>query len=353
MGKPRRRSLPLQQLRNGLSSLVHNPLGILSNPYTALTSLLAMFGALFADALGKGYVVVFGLAGLIFIYGILDELRKINIYQHDSIPLPVVINIANPARSENALSCLFNIIEKDHRYRNHRQHLAQYLTLKDTDLVFDYPGDIYSLEMLKDFLKITRHTLEELKGKTPKNTTFYLAYIGPASVGILVGTMLGTDSVKIFQYNKSSDSYYEAISIDDRRLKQPVSQFEKFAITRKPDVQSQPRLTVALDIAAHKIKLNDPNIQTYGDLIYMASQSNGTIQPSEDWIRYCQEIFTILNSAQQTYDEIRLIYSMPVALAVALGCALQNYWNIMLTNYESENGTYQNLMRMNELRYFF
>jgi hypothetical protein len=353
MGQLHRRFLPLQQLKNSLSSLVHNPLSILSNPYTAWTSLLAMFGALFADALGKGYLGVLGVAGLLFIYGIWDELRKTNIYQHDAIPLPVVINIANPASSQNALNCLFNIIEKDHRYRNHRKHLAQYLTLEASDLVFDYSGDIHNLEMLKDFLKITRHNLERLKGKTPKNTTLYLAYIGPASVGILVGTMLGTDSVKIFQYSKSSDSYYEAINIQDRRLKETISAFEKFQISRQPDSPSQPRLTVAIDVAAHKIKLNDLSIKTYGDLIYMASQSNGTIQASEDWLQYCQEIFTVLNSAQQSYDEIRLIYSMPVALAVALGCALQNYWKIMLTNYDSTNNTYRDLMLMNDLRYFF
>ena len=162
MGQLHRRFLPLQQLKNSLSSLVHNPLSILSNPYTAWTSLLAMFGALFADALGKGYLGVLGVAGLLFIYGIWDELRKTNIYQHDAIPLPVVINIANPASSQNALNCLFNIIEKDHRYRNHRKHLAQYLTLEASDLVFDYSGDIHNLEMLKDFLKITRHNLERL-----------------------------------------------------------------------------------------------------------------------------------------------------------------------------------------------
>jgi hypothetical protein len=349
----RRRSSPLKRLSTGLGSLFRNPVSVLSNPYTAWTSLLAMFGALFADALGQGYVWVLGVAGLLFIIGIVNELRKVNIYQHEAIPLPIVINIANPASSDNALNCLFNIIEKDPRYYNHRQHLAQYLTLKASDLVFQYSGDIHHPEMLRDFLKITRHNLEKLKGKTPKNTTLYLAYIGPASVGVLVGTMLGTDSVKIFQYSKSSDSYYEAIHIEDRRLKESVSDFEMFTITRKPETKRHSKVTVALDIASHKIKLSEPSIQAYGDLIYMASRSNGTIAASDDWLRYCQEIFTVLNSAQQTYDEIRLIYSMPVALSVALGCALQTYWQIMLTNYDSTTNTYKDLMRMNDLRYYF
>ena len=346
------RGLGLKRFRHNLSSFLRRPISVLSNPYTAWTSVLAMFGALLADLYGQGYGLVLGLAAVIFLYGIWDELRKTDIYQHAAIPLPVVINIANPASSQNALSALFHIIENNHRYQNHRQNLAQYLTIEASDLVFDYPGDIHNLEMLKDFLKITRHSLEQLKGKTPKNTTLYLAYIGPASVGILVGTMLGTDSVKIFQYNKSSDSYYETIHIQDRRLKEPVERFDKFQITW-PEAQTHPRLTVAIDVASHKIKLNEPSIQTYGDLVYMASTANGTIQFTEDWMQYCREMFSVLNLSQQVYDEIRLVYSMPVALAVALGSALQNYWKIRLTNYDSSSGTYRDLMLMNDLRYYF
>ena len=352
MPKVKQRKLGFHRLKSNLSGFLSRPISVLSNPYTAWTSVLAMFGALLADLFGRGYGWVLGLAVVIFLYGIWDELRKTDIYQHAAIPLPVVVNVANPASSQNALSALFHMIEGNPRFHSHRHHLAQYLTIEASDLIFNYPGDIHNLDMLKDFLKITRHNLEQLKGKTPKNTTLYLAYIGPASAGILVGTMLGTDSVKIFQYNKSSDSYFEAIHIQDRLLKEPVQQFEKFKVNW-PNSQSHSRLTVAIDVASHKIKLNEPSIQTYGDIIYMASKSNGTIQITEDWIQYCREMFTVVNLAQQAYDEIRLVYSMPVALAVALGCALQNYWKIMLTNYDSKTSTYRDLMYMNDLRYFF
>jgi hypothetical protein len=284
----------LQRLRLSMQSFREAPKEILTNIYATLTSVVVMFGSVLADRMGGGYGVVLGLGALIFCFGIWDELRKTTIYEHTAIPLPVVIKIANPAKSENALEALFQIIEADPRYRHHRSHLAQYLTIEDSELMFDYGGDIHNREMLKDFLKITRHNLEQLKARTPKGTTLYLAYIGPASVGILVGTMLGTDDVKIFQYSRSSDSYYEAIHIQDRQLKEEVQTFNRFQV-HWPEAKQHNRLTVAIDAAAHKVNLNDESIQHYGDLTYLESRTNGTITADEDWMQYCREMFTVFN----------------------------------------------------------
>ena len=77
----------------------------------------------------------------------------------------------------------------------------------------------------------------------------------------------------------------------------------------------------------------------------------GTITSDEDWLQYCREIFKVLNDTQQHYDEIRLLYSMPVSLAIAVGIAAQNYWNIMLTNYDSATNTYRDLIKLNQIRY--
>ncbi len=352
MSTKARKTSVLQNFRQSLRLFTKNPIAIVTNPYASLTSALVMFGALLADRFGSGYGILFALALLIFLFGIWNELRKTNLYEHEALPLPIVINIANPARSDDALRSLFQIIEKDARYQNHRSNLEQYCAIQSSDLMFDYKANIYDAERLKDFLKITRHNLEKLKVKTPRNTVLCLAYIGPSSVGILVGTMLGTDGVKIFQYNKSSDSYHEVISIENRKLKESIDQFTRFDI-EFPSQKSHENVTVAVDVSSHKIKRNEVSIQTYGDLIYMASRNYGTIDLAEDWLAYSQEIFAVLNLAQNTYAKIRLVYSMPVSLAVALGCALQNYWPIMLTNYDPEMTSYRDVIYINEIRYFF
>jgi len=347
-----RKTNSLQNFRQSLRLLTKNPIAIVTNPYASITSILVMFGALLADRFGSGYGILLLLVLPIFLFGIWSELRKTYLYEHEALPLPVVINIANPASSDDALRSLFQIIEKDSRYHNHRSNLEQYCAIQSSDLIFDYRADIYDSERLKDFLKITRHNLEKLKAKTPRNTVLYLAYIGPASVGILVGTLFGTDGLKIFQYSKSSDSYHEVISIENRKLKESVDKLYRFDI-EFPSQKSHENVTVAVDVSSHKIKRNEVSIQTYGDLIYMASRNHGTIDLSEDWLAYSQEIFAVLNSAQNTYAKIRLVYSMPVSLAVALGCALQNYWPIMLTNYDSSAQRYRDVISLNSIQYFF
>jgi len=341
----------IRQSKIAIASVIRDPGMILNNPFGVIASIVAMLGGLIADQFGFGYLFVFIPALLLFIAGIWSEAGKIALYQKEWIPLPIVINISNPASSENALNSLFNLIEKDEQFRGHRKNLAEYLKILPNDLIFNFRGDIHVQENLKDFLKITRYDLERLKAKTPKNTTIYLAYIGPVSVGILVGTMLGLESLKIFQYSKSSESYYPAISICDRRIKEDIDQYEKFEVDL-PEKQHS-KVTVAIDAASHNIRLQESSIQTYGDVIYLKTRSAGTIDRDEDWIQYCREIFKALNYAQQNYDEIRLVYSMPYTLGVAIGIAVQNYWNVMLTNYDSQTSSYRDLIKLNDIRYYF
>lgn len=341
----------IQRSGSAFNQLRSSPIDTLSNPYATLASIIAMFGAFVADSLGAGYLIVFAMALLVFLFGLLNEARKADIYQHQAIPLPVVINVSNPASSENALTALFGIIETDRRFHNHRHNLGQCLKILPSELVFNYRGDIHRIEQLQDFLTITRYNLERLKEQTPKNTIIHLAYIGPASVGILIGTMLGLDGVTIYQYEKSADSYCPVIEIRDRSVKEDVSTYEKFEVVKS--APSQPRVTVAIDVAAHKIRLTDPAITQYGDVIYLKSKSVGTITANEDWLQYCREVLKVLNYAQQHYEEIQLVYSIPVALAIAIGIATQNYWNILLTNYDSKTSSYQPLVKLNQIHYFF
>lgn len=326
-------------------------LDLLNNPITAAASVVAMLFSLLADQLSRGYWIVLAIVVLMFFFGIWDEYRQSQIYTESDLPLPVVINISNPASSENALNALFDLIAQNQGLKGHQRNLAKYLQIQNSDLIFEYRQDIHNSEALKDFLKISRYRIDKLKSQTPRNTTIHLAYMGPASVGILVGTMFGTDGVQIFQYNKSSDSYYPTALIKDRSLKEDIQKYEKFEV-KLPQV-TQERVTVAIDVASHKLKLSDPSLAEYGDLIYLQSKSDGTIEMDEDWLQYSREIFKTLNWAQQRYQEIRMIYSMPVSLSVILGMAIQNYWNIMLTNYEKGSGTYRDLMRTNEITYYF
>lgn len=349
---PTRLKLAVQSLKYVISHTLKNPGAVVSNPLTGITSIIAMFGGVLADQFGAGYVIVFVLALCTFVAGVWNESKKSKIYQSEAILLPIVINISNPANSINALNSLFNFIEKTEMYHEHQQNITKYLNIVTSDLIFNYQGDIFDKERLKDFLKITKHNLEKLKAHTPKNTTLYLAYIGPISIAVMIGTLFSTDGVRIFQYNKSSDSYYPVVEIKDRQLQENAQTFEKFEVQRPPSPTTD-NVVVAIDAAGHKVNTNEPGLKAYGDLIHLRSKNQGTISQNEDWLQYCREIFSVLNEAQRTYREIKLVYSMPVALAIVLGMAFKNYWNIMLTNYDKTNNSYKTIIKTNEVTYYF
>lgn len=319
---------------------------------------------IFGIAIGIKYnSIVFGIMIAIFLIGILIEAKKYKIheeieakkykiYKEDALPIPIVINIANVANSFDALNSLFNLIQSQTQYHNYRENIDKYLSITENDLVYKYNGKIFDTEHLKDFLKITKNDLERLKRKTPQNSIFYLVYIGPISVSFLIGSMLAREGMQLFQRTQDNNSYKCVMEVKDRELKEDTPDFEKFDVTYQCSEPRPKNVTIAIDAAAHKIKLNDSSITSYkGDLIVLQNKTGNTIRYEEDWTQYCREIFKVLNQAQQDYAEIKLVYSMPVSLAIAVGMTTQHFWNILLTNYDSQTGGYKNLIKMNEVIY--
>lgn len=317
---------------------------------------------IFGIAIGIKYnSIVFGIMIAIFLIGILIEAKKYKIheeieakkykiYKEDALPIPIVINIANVANSFDALNSLFNLIQSQTQYRNYRQNIDKYLSITESDLVYKYDGDIFDTDRLKDFLKITKHDLERLKRKTPQNSIFHLVYIGPISVSFLIGSMLGREGMQLLQRTQDGNGYECVMEVKDRDLKEDTPDFEKFAVSYQCSEPRQPNVTIAIDGGAHRLKLNSPSITSYGDLIILEKQTGNTIGYEEDWAQYCREIFKVLNQAQQDYAEIKLVYAMPVSLALAVGMTTQHFWNIQLTNYNSQTG-YEDLIKMNEVIY--
>lgn len=279
--------------------------------------------------------------------GVVQEARRAQLYTNGALPLPIVIKVHNAANGEHALASLFKIISSRSKYRRYHENLALYFNIiSREDLIFEYSGDIYETERLLAFLTNVRQNLEKLKGRLPNNLTIYLAYIGPASVGIAVGTMLRTYELNIFQHGKSG--YHETIVLRDRSNKESTHEYKRFFRPQYKRIGSK-HVTVCVDVSSHKINRDESSITSFGDSIYMRSRNGGTIGQREDWLQYCREVFRALNEAQQQYEEIRLVYSIPVSLGVAIGAALHNYWPIVLTNYDKDTGSYRNLLRLNQI----
>ncbi len=327
---------------------------IVENPIVNFAAIFATIGSLlFSVYFPPGVVGVFLLSLAIVAIGIVTETGKYIIYTQKSLPIPIVINIANSAPELDALNSLFALIQQEPDFSNYQKNLARYLRIDASDLVFKFEGDIFDTDKLKDFLKIVRHDLGKIKEKIPQNSQICLVYIGPASVAFLIGSMLAREGLRIFQRDQTNNSYQCVLEVRDRLLKEKISQFEKFELTDRRSTPRSEKITVAIDTSSHKTNINVPSIQTYGDIICMQNKSSNTILFEEDWLQYCREIFHVLNQEQQQYQEIKLVYSIPISLAIGVGMAVQHFWNIQLTNYDPKTGEYRDLIKMNEVTYHY
>ncbi|GEM_PF-1602261 len=342
-------------LKKLLETAVKKPRAIiLDNSYTITAGLLATIAPSFVAVISP--YAVFGVGAIsiiILLVGIITEAKKYQIYTQENLPLPIVINISNPHNENDALNSLFTLIQKQPIYNNYKKDIEKYLGITSQDLVHKYNGDIFDTPRLISFLQITKKLIEKVKEKTPQDSTIYLAYIGPISVAWLIGAMLQREGMIIFQRNQATNSYESVITVKDRELKEKITHLEKFTQTKLIANNNTGKLTVAIDTASHKIKLNNPEIKDYGDLISLENTNSNTIEFREIWLDYVREISHILNEEQQNYEEIKLVYSMPVSLAIAGGMAIGNYWNIILTNFNSEPQSYQDLIKINQVKYYF
>jgi len=317
---------------------------ILSNIYTQVALIFAAFGGLISDQIGGGYFVVIVISLFGILYAIYDEKKNKKIYAEQNIPIPLVFNISNPADSKTALNALFKIL--DERFPNLEENLKKYFNIIEDDLIFKYDGDIFNEKRFIDFLKVTKHDIKKIEAQTPQNINFHIVYIGPIANAILIGTMLGTEGVTLYQYNKSTDSYTISIEINSREYKEYI---DEMRIIKKDLIGNiKDSVTVAIDLASHKValgKLEKP-------IVHLQSIIGATIHKSEDFIRANQEIYSVINELQQTCSHIKIVYSMPTTVAIMIGMSVQNYWDIEITQFS--DGEYKSVVKhLNDIKYYF
>ncbi len=319
---------------------------LFSNTYTQIAFAIAGIGGLLSDQYGYGYWKVLVVVGVFLLFALFDEYKRKKVYSAENIPLPLVINISNPADSLTALNALFETLSK--KYPDHKKNLKSYFNIIEKDLIFKYDGDIFDQERFVDFLKITKHQIKKLDAQTPKNIHFHIVYIGPIANAILIGTMFGTEGVTLYQYSKSTDSYTVALDIDSRAYKEHVDTKEFRIIKKEVIGEISDEATVAIDLASHKValaKLEKP-------IIHLSSKVGATLKNKEDFIRANQEIYAVINELQQSVSHIKLLYSMPTTVAILLGMSIQNYWDIELTQFG--DGEYKSVIKhLNRIKYYF
>jgi hypothetical protein len=328
---------------------------ITSNPYAQVSLLVATFGGLLADSIyGKqGFEHTTIIATLFMLYAFYDEWKTHRIYGHDILPVPIVISVDDDKSTEVIFNSIVEEIEKDKRYKGLKNNLEKYFNISSDMLTFKFDGDVYEEERIKSFFQIIKYQLNEINKRVGHRVQFHIAYLRRPGVGFVVGGMFRADGIVVYQNNDHTGGFDKVATVNTRQYKEKIKSYEKFDIDRSEahKDKSDDNLLILLQLSSHNISESNESLKKFTNKIRIISKGNGTIGFNEDWVRYAQEIYNVINGCKEEYKKITIVHSMPEAIAVLVGMALENYWDIDIYQYNA--GQYKKIINLQNIVYTF
>jgi len=333
---------------------------VLSSGHGIMATTIAGFGGLFTDAfLGKyGFIATLVIALFILFLGFLKEWKLQRLYQNENIPVPVVISIDDNTPVELLFNSLLQSIAKDDpRFEKLDEKLERYFNISSRMLTFKYDGDMYDNERLVSFLQIIRYVLNDVQSRLEHKAEFHVLYLRRPAFGVALGGMFRTDGIVVYQNNDYANRVDRVANITSRKYKEKIDVFRHFDITEEINDSTSKKLMVVVQISSHNVSVDHPTLSDYPNVIKLVSHRNGTIPPDKEslesdlWVEHAQEIYNVINRNKGAYEEIALVHSMPEAIGVILGMALENYWNIDV--YQFDSGAYRVVINLKKIKYYF
>ena len=333
---------------------------VLTNGHGIAATTIAGFGGLFADAfLGKyGFRTTLALALLILLLGVIKEWRLQRLYKNETIPVPVVISIDDNTPEELLFKGLVrSIAANDSRFEKLDEKLERYFNISSRMLTFKYDGDMYDNDRLVSFLQIIRYVLNDVQSRMEHKAEFHILCLRRPAFGVALGGMFRTDGIVVYQNNDYANRLDRVARITSRKYKEKIAVFRHFDVHKEISTSGDSRLLVAVQISSHNVSVDHPSLQKYRNVITMVSRGNGTLPTDKEslehdlWVEHAQEIYNVINEQKGEYEEIALVHSMPEAIGVILGMALENYWNIDV--YQFDAGAYKVVINLKQIKYYF
>ncbi|WNL30489.1 hypothetical protein [Aliarcobacter cryaerophilus] len=324
---------------------------LIDNIYINIAGISAMLLSPFADAIGSpAYWWLFGGLVLLFIFGIFDEILKNQKLSAETIHIPIVIKINDGPESKYVMQNLIERIEQKNALNGYETLLQKYFSLNLEDFIFEYNGSIYEFDRLMSFARIIKYNVGKIEKQFKGRVKFHVAYYRRPSIGFLIGTVFRTEGVVIYQNSDFDNKFYNIAEIKNRDYKTPVKEFVKYNIENIKSDNFKDRILITIESSSHLIAIDSSSLKNFSNIIKIKLIEGSTIPYDSDWTIYAQEIYTILNEIQTIYKKIVIAHAMPEGLAVILGMALENYWNIDITQFEQND--YKYVYTMNQIKYF-
>ncbi len=333
---------------------------VLISKHGLFATFVAGFGGLFSDALfgTYGFITTLIIAFIILFIGMRRENDIANLYNNEIIPIPVVISIDDNTPIKMLFkSLLSKINEEDSRFDNLMDKLEKYFNISSNMLMFKYDGDMYDNARLISFLQIIRYELNDVQNRLDNKAQFHILYLRRPAYGFALGGMFRSDGIVVYQNNDYKNRLDRVASIDSRKYKEKTNKYKKFDIIKDFKNKENKKLLIVIQISSHNVSTENISFQNVENIITIRSKGNGTIPVDKEsvdsgvWIEYAQEIYNVINKIKSDFDEIKIAHSMPEAVAVIVGMALENYWNIDV--YQFDNSCYKEVINLKQINYYF
>jgi len=325
---------------------------IFDNKYIQTAGLMALFLSPFTDALGGNSTwALFILLFALFLFGFIDEYRIQKKLQIDTIHIPVVIKVDDGPDSKYVMNDLVKRIEENNKLDNYEDDLKKYFGINLETFIFEYNGSIYDFDRLMSFARIIKYKLNQIEKQLGSRVKFNIAYYKRPSIGFLLGTLFRTEGIIVYQNNDYDNKFHKVADINSRKYKERIEKSTKYTINESIKNNNSMEVLVAIDSASHSVNLQAKSLIQYENIVVVTLNENGTIPYDNDWIEYASEIYNILNNLQTRFQNITIAHSMPESLSIIVGMALENYWNINITQYDDND--YKNVFTMNKIKYYF
>ena len=329
------------------------------NRHGVAATYVGFIGALLSDAyVGKtGFVLTLILTVLILFLGMYSEQKKAKLYKNDIVPIPIVVSIDDNQPSKMLFNTLLTkIIAEEKQFSSLMENLEKYFNISDDMLIFKYEGDLYDQARLISFFQIIRYELNDIQNRLDNKAQFHVLYLRRPAYGFVLGGMFRTDGIVVYQ-NSDNKNIDKVAVIDSRQYKEKTKRYKKFDVIRNFNNKEDKHLLIVIQISSHDVSMQNKSLAEFGNTILLRSKGNGTIPTDVKsvenaiWIEYAQEIYNVINKIKSEYDDITIVHSMPEAITLIVGKALENYWDINIRQFD--NSGYKHVINLKQIKYYF
>jgi hypothetical protein len=326
----------------------------LENKYVSLAGILGLLLGSLSDALDNDIAkwIIFAIIVILFIFAIVNEYRLNSKFNKEVIHIPVVIKIGSKVEASYVMNNLIEEIEKIENTSSYKRDILRFLKIDLDSFIYEFKGDIYDFDNLMDFSRYINHEIKKLQVQIGNKIEFHVAYYQKPSIGFLLGTIFKTENISVYQNNDYKNTFFKVFDINSRKYKENKLNNEFYTIDRSYMTDESDEILVVLNSSSHNVNVNSDKLKKYSNYVKLTLNSNGTIPYGIDWIEHSQEIYTLLNELQIKYKHIVLAHAMPESLSLVLGMAIENYWNLTITQYNPKTSDYDEIYTMNQIKYF-